>query len=1298
MKKVNLKRVLGFTNSSPPGPAGSCSVPGGGSASTGGGKEVDFGENLSAEQFQTCKIVRHGFPHRPTAIAYDSVQKLLAIGNYSGSIRIFGQPGVDCHVTHDTESPVILLMFLANQGALVSLCADNTIHLWNLRQKKPAILHSLKFNKERITCCYIPHQCSWIYLGTEHANTYLCNVETFTLSGYSISWNKVIGLSQSMRPGFVVSIRENPVDQNKVLIAFELGIAVLWDLKSRSPEHRYYCKSNIHDVVWHFEGKQFMCSHKDGSLTLWNVRNSSKPVQIQFPHAKTDTDTCYPIDKVDWKACRNGDPFIIFSGGVSESAAPPPRPSVTIMRGRSVTVLEMDFPIVDLVTLSSTPWTCDFQDPTALVILLDKELVVLDLEAPGYPCIELGHVLDIHDSPVTCLKYVPDANTDLTPGLYQVVATKTHRVESSNKEWPIAGGEWSVDDCDGIPEIIVTGHADGSVRFWDASAVSLKSLYKLRTYKIFKKDADDGENEEEDPFHITHIFLCPESRTLVTTNVSSTVTVFKLSTQETKAEITCLTINHADETFSSMDSLVAESNSDLLRLNSIHGDSREEMNLHNPDADPNKKPTQVDSHDHNEIQNSVKEETGNPSGRIVSPLLRVKSGLLRQSAGFHAELTCLLLGNELDPPPNVTFVAVNTSYQILSFGTTSSLCVVDLVQKTCLLNMSTDSILTSIDKKIQPRSPNKLKPDMQQGSFSFDQTTSKSPTDENPEINLKGTERKRKQSATTRRTRLTRKSIGDYFSMQNSTVRLRRSSVFAKAPTSSPTLSLASNCPRSLSEKSPDGNSPPPTIGEEEISPNSNDEAFEPDSARPARVRFLLGAEETLAKAEEKKTILKSDACNGSQSHPPLSIHYSSGGKSSREPSVSSVGSQRNKKPQHRSYKKAGSFTFEKSVDSTTSADDCAFSRASSFSDVDRSFPREMVTFLTFANTYTRKSDNNSCPCLWVGSSSGYLFSIVLNLPPSDHRISQPVMVSPSGSLFQVKGSVVSCSFLDSSGHLMSAGAGNWRDQATFGDGGSAQRCESPDTGKEKLNLVDKQFMVISSEKQVKVLTLPSQVCIHSLTLPQDNGCVMKSNVDISSHGACLACFSSSGNISVYRLPSLNILLDASYLPANDVRITQTFCFSLDGQAIYLASPSEIQRITYSLETFENIQEVIGHVFIPCQSPEKPQPGFLKGLFGGGFASIDRQELFGDAQNGRPSRGFASHIPGTGGLSLEGLRATSSGLASDMQRLQMVTQERGEKLSELEDRSQRMQESAGKFSSEAHALMLKYKNKKWYQM
>lgn len=43
----------------------------------------------------------------------------------------------------------------------------------------------------------------------------------------------------------------------------------------------------IHSVSWHHEGKQFMCSHSDGSLTLWNLRNTTKPFQVTFPHGET---------------------------------------------------------------------------------------------------------------------------------------------------------------------------------------------------------------------------------------------------------------------------------------------------------------------------------------------------------------------------------------------------------------------------------------------------------------------------------------------------------------------------------------------------------------------------------------------------------------------------------------------------------------------------------------------------------------------------------------------------------------------------------------------------------------------------------------------------------------------------------------------------------------------------------------------------------------------------------------------------------------------------------------------------
>lgn len=42
--------------------------------------------------------------------------------------------------------------------------------------------------------------------------------------------------------------------------------------------------------------------------------------------------------------------------------------------------------------------------------------------------------------------------------------------------------------------------------------------------------------------------------------------------------------------------------------------------------------------------------------------------------------------------------------------------------------------------------------------------------------------------------------------------------------------------------------------------------------------------------------------------------------------------------------------------------------------------------------------------------------------------------------------------------------------------------------------------------------------------------------------------------------------------------------------------------------------------------------------------------------------------------------------------------ERGEKLNQLEERAERMRSEAENFSSSAHELMNKYKDKKWYQL
>lgn len=51
----------------------------------------------------------------------------------------------------------------------------------------------------------------------------------------------------------------------------------------------------------------------------------------------------------------NSEPFVVFSGGLSYDKAGR-RPTLTIMHGKAITVLEMDYPIVEFMVLCETPY------------------------------------------------------------------------------------------------------------------------------------------------------------------------------------------------------------------------------------------------------------------------------------------------------------------------------------------------------------------------------------------------------------------------------------------------------------------------------------------------------------------------------------------------------------------------------------------------------------------------------------------------------------------------------------------------------------------------------------------------------------------------------------------------------------------------------------------------------------------------------------------------------------------------------------------------------------------------------
>ncbi|KAG9329347.1 hypothetical protein JZ751_005597, partial [Albula glossodonta] len=358
-------------------------------------------------------------------------------------------------------------------------------------------------------------------------------------------------------------------------------------------------------------------------------------------------------------------------------------------------------------------------------------------------------------------------------------------------------------------------------------------------------------------------------------------------------------------------------------------------------------------------------------------------------------------------------------------------------------------------------------------------------------------------------------------------------------------------------------------------------------------------------------------------------------------------------------------------------------SRSSSVSSIDRE-TKEAVTTLCFMESYARKTDSAPTACLWVGTSLGVALPLALSIPThEDERLDEPVTVSPSSSVLMLKGSVLTLGWLDCGGALMSSPYEVWRDPhaSAESDRPRMRKLVNLWAGGSQDASAEGQLAVVCSERQAKVFLLPAQTClyVHNIT---ESSFVLCANVLPVCNSVCLACFCANGHIMALSLPSLRPLLDVNYLPLTDMRIARTFCFTNGGQALYLSSPTELQRLACSQEMCDNLQELLGELFTPVETPEAQTRGFLKGFFGGNAQTFDREELFGEAAAGKASRSLAQHIPGQGGM--EGMKAAAGGVVGDLARARIALDERGQRLGELEERTALMMSSAEMFSKHAH--------------
>uniref|UniRef100_A0A8C1M1S9 LLGL scribble cell polarity complex component 1 n=1 Tax=Cyprinus carpio TaxID=7962 RepID=A0A8C1M1S9_CYPCA len=527
-------------------------------------------EKIKQDLFAFSKTVEHGFPNQPSALAYDPKLQLMAIGTKSGAIKIYGAPGVEMTGLHKDTAAVTQIHFLYGQGRMLSLLDDNTIHLWEIVQRENRShlveLHSFNLpgrpgiestSATRVTVMLLKLSCDLCLVlssvcrfseSSEYAELKLaiCNV----IPLFSVPEEYKCGKSL----GPVESLQEHPQDSDKILIGYSRGLVVLWDLNSRH-------------VVNLFLGKQVGLMSLKWLSTLfwahfwWFLLNSvCRSVFLIFVLFISGPFPCKAVNKILWRTTQSGAPLVLFSGGMPR-ASYGDRHCLTILQDSSHVTLDFTSRVIDFFTIHCTDKEKEFDDPSALVVLLEEELVVIDLQMAGWPTVPAPYLAPLHSSAITCSCHI----SNVPPKLWErVISAGQQQCPLQNYEnWPICGGKNLAPDPK-QKELLLTGHEDGTVRFWDASGVSLKPLYKLSTASIFQTDCDHNDSlmqagEEEwppfrkvgcfDPYSddprlgIQKISVCKYSGKLVVAGTAGQVIVMVLSDEKSDHMIDVATVD-----------------------------------------------------------------------------------------------------------------------------------------------------------------------------------------------------------------------------------------------------------------------------------------------------------------------------------------------------------------------------------------------------------------------------------------------------------------------------------------------------------------------------------------------------------------------------------------------------------------------------------------------------------------------------------------------------------------------------------------------------------------------------------
>jgi WD40 repeat protein len=126
------------------------------------------------------------------------------------SLYRVGQPGVEFSAQHPSEdSAVIRILFVPKSAKLITLCDNNSLHLWRFRNANLELVksYSLDGKLKKISCIAMKSDGRQAFVGTEGGNIYTLDIEKFEI-GDKIIYLDVVLQKYKLNETFILRYKK----------------------------------------------------------------------------------------------------------------------------------------------------------------------------------------------------------------------------------------------------------------------------------------------------------------------------------------------------------------------------------------------------------------------------------------------------------------------------------------------------------------------------------------------------------------------------------------------------------------------------------------------------------------------------------------------------------------------------------------------------------------------------------------------------------------------------------------------------------------------------------------------------------------------------------------------------------------------------------------------------------------------------------------------------------------------------------------------------------------------------------